>query len=186
LGVVDAVCSTDRTGDCATGVCPDAAAEEGASLGGGTGVVGSTMFGAVWPSLALTPWLLPVTISRSSASGCKCGSGGFKVVPAFSLPAGWVVVAEMSLTAYHSENAKVNMVNGVDSTIKCNQNRTKQLTSQSTALKEANNFQRSFCCRKRQTCFCCRTHHFALALSASLWTVRLRGGYFPVSRRLSC
>jgi hypothetical protein len=162
LGVVVAVRSTDRTGDCATGVCPDAAAEEGASLGGGTGVVGSTMFGAVWPSLALTPWLLPVTISRSS------GFGGFEVVPAFSLPAGWVVVAEMSLTAYHSENAKVNMVNGVDSTIKCNQNRTKQLTSQSTALKAANNFQRSFCCRKRQTCFCCRTHHFALALSALL------------------
>jgi hypothetical protein len=142
LGVVDAVCSTDRTGDCATGVCPDAAAEEGASLGGGTGVVGSTMFGAVWPSLALTPWLLPVTISRSSASGCKCGSGGFKVVPAFSLPAGWVVVAEMSLTAYRSENAKVNMVNGVDSIIKCSLNQTKQLTSQSTALKAANNLQR--------------------------------------------
>jgi hypothetical protein len=167
-GVVDAGRSTDRTGDRATGVCPDAAAGEGATLGGGTGVVGSTMFGAVWPSPAPTVSPVPVITSRSSASGCKCGSGGFEVVPAFELPAGWVVVAEMSLTAYHSENAKVNMVNGVDSTIKCSQNRTKQPTSQSTVLKATNNFQRSFCCRKRQTCFCCRTHHFALALSALL------------------
>jgi hypothetical protein len=145
--VVEAVRPADRVGDWATGVCPDAAAGEGASLGGGTGVEGSTMFCAVWPSPALTVSPVPVITSRSSASGCKSGSGGFEVVPAFALPAGWVVVAEVSLTAYHSENAKVKMVNGVDSTIKCSLNRTKQLTSQSTALKATNNFQRSFCCR---------------------------------------
>jgi hypothetical protein len=78
------------------------------------------MFCAVWPSPALTVSPVPVITSRSSASGCKSGSGGFEVVPAFALPAGWVVVAEMSLTAYHSENAIVKMVNGVDSTIKQN------------------------------------------------------------------
>jgi hypothetical protein len=58
--------------------------------------VGSALFGAVRPSRALTELLLPVTISRSSASGCKCGSGGFKVVPAFSLLADSVGVAEMT------------------------------------------------------------------------------------------
>jgi hypothetical protein len=51
------------------------------------------MFGA---APALTALLLPVTTFRSSASGCKCGSGGFEVVPAFAVLADSVAVAEVT------------------------------------------------------------------------------------------